>query len=140
MESRRKCNSYFRLADYLFALASTNKDKWLEAIDKELSALGDAGTWIMVPHQSCMNILPSNLVLKAKRDTAGEIIKCKARLVAGGDAQVHGLDFDQSYAPRRRFHCRSCHPQHRARGNLVVCSAARTNEVLRIVMSTITVV
>jgi hypothetical protein len=26
------------------ALASTNKDKWLEAIDKEVSALGDAGT------------------------------------------------------------------------------------------------
>jgi hypothetical protein len=33
------------------ALASTNKDKWLEAIDKEVSALEDAGTWTMVPHQ-----------------------------------------------------------------------------------------
>jgi hypothetical protein len=32
------------------ALASTNKDKWLEAIDKEVSALEDAGTWTMVPH------------------------------------------------------------------------------------------
>jgi Reverse transcriptase (RNA-dependent DNA polymerase) len=44
-----------------------------------------------------MNILRSHLVLKAKRDTAGAIIKYKARLVAGGDAQVHDLDFDQSY-------------------------------------------
>jgi hypothetical protein len=26
------------------ALASTNKDKWLEAIDKEFSAMEDAGT------------------------------------------------------------------------------------------------
>jgi hypothetical protein len=26
------------------ALASTNKDKWLEAIDKEVSAMEDAGT------------------------------------------------------------------------------------------------
>jgi hypothetical protein len=42
-----------------------------------------------------MNILRSRLVLKAKRDTAGAIIKYKARHVAGGDAQVHGLDFDQ---------------------------------------------
>jgi Reverse transcriptase (RNA-dependent DNA polymerase) len=81
------------------ALASTNKDKWLEAIDKEVSALEDAGTWTMVPHQPGMNILRSHLVLKAKRDTAGAIIKYKARFVAGGDAQVHGLDFDQSYAP-----------------------------------------
>jgi Reverse transcriptase (RNA-dependent DNA polymerase) len=53
----------------------------------------------MVPHQRGMNILSSHLVLKTKRDTAGAIIKYKARLVAGGDAQVHGLDFDQSYAP-----------------------------------------
>jgi hypothetical protein len=52
----------------------------------------------MVSHEPSMNILSSHLVLKAKRDTAGAIIKYKARLVAGGDAQVHGLDFDQSYA------------------------------------------
>jgi Reverse transcriptase (RNA-dependent DNA polymerase) len=81
------------------ALASTNKDNWLEAIDKEVSALEDAGTWTLVPHQPGMNILRSHLVLKAKRDTDGAIIKYKARLVAGGDSQVHGPDFDQSYAP-----------------------------------------
>jgi Reverse transcriptase (RNA-dependent DNA polymerase) len=80
------------------ALASTNKDKWLEAIDKEVSALENAGTWTMVPHQPDMNILRSHPVLKAKRDTAGAIIKYKAHLVARGNAQVHGLDFDQSYA------------------------------------------
>jgi Reverse transcriptase (RNA-dependent DNA polymerase) len=85
------------------ALASTNKDKWLEAIDKEVSALEDAGTWIMAQHQPGMNILRSHLVLKAKRDTAGAIIKYKASLFAGGDAQVHGLDFDQLYAPVAYF-------------------------------------
>jgi Reverse transcriptase (RNA-dependent DNA polymerase) len=53
----------------------------------------------MVPHQPGMNILRSHLVLKTKRDTAGAIVKYKARLVSGGDAQVHDLDFDQSYAP-----------------------------------------
>jgi Reverse transcriptase (RNA-dependent DNA polymerase) len=79
------------------ALASINKDKWLEAIDKKVSAMEDAGTLTMVPHQPGMNILRSHLVLKAKRETAGAIIKNKARLVAGGDAQVHGLNFDQSY-------------------------------------------
>jgi Reverse transcriptase (RNA-dependent DNA polymerase) len=57
----------------------------------------------MVPHQPGTNILRSHLVLKAIRDTAGAIIKDKSRLVAGGDAQVHGLDFDQSYAPVADF-------------------------------------
>jgi hypothetical protein len=42
------------------ALASTNKGKWHEAIEKEVSALEDAGTWTIVPHQpgmkSCAHI------------------------------------------------------------------------------------
>jgi hypothetical protein len=57
----------------------------------------------MVPHQPGINISRSHLILKEKRDTAGAIIKYKARLVAGGDAQVHGLDFDQSYTPVADF-------------------------------------
>jgi Reverse transcriptase (RNA-dependent DNA polymerase) len=85
------------------ALASSNKDKWIEGIDKEVSALEDAGNWAMVSHQPGTNILRSHLVLKAKRDTAGAIIKYKARLVAGGDAQIHVLDFDQTYAPVADF-------------------------------------
>jgi hypothetical protein len=39
-----------------FALASPDKDKWPKAIDKEISALKNAGTWIMVPHQPGINI------------------------------------------------------------------------------------
>jgi Reverse transcriptase (RNA-dependent DNA polymerase) len=85
------------------ALASTNKDKRIDAIYKDVSALEGAGTSTMVPHQPGINILRSHLVLKAKGDTAGEIINYKARLVAGGDAQVHGLDFEQSYAPVADF-------------------------------------
>jgi Reverse transcriptase (RNA-dependent DNA polymerase) len=57
----------------------------------------------MVQHQTGMNILRSHLVLKARRDTACAIIKYKTRLVAGGVAQVHRLDFDQSHAPVADF-------------------------------------
>jgi hypothetical protein len=74
-------------ATFSSALASTNKDKWLEAIDKEVSALEDADTWTVDQHQPGMNILRSHLVLNAKGDTVGAIIKYKARLVAGEDAQ-----------------------------------------------------
>jgi hypothetical protein len=65
------------------ALESTNKENWLDAIDKEVSSLEDAGTWTLVPHQPGMNISRSHLVLQAKRDIAGAIIKYIARLVAG---------------------------------------------------------
>jgi Reverse transcriptase (RNA-dependent DNA polymerase) len=111
--------------------ASTNKDKWLEAIDKEVSALEDAGTWTMVPHQPGMNILRSHLVLKAERDTASAIIKYKARLVAGKDAQAHGLDFDQSYAPVVDFTVVRVILSIAARENRVVSSLDVSNAFVR---------
>jgi Reverse transcriptase (RNA-dependent DNA polymerase) len=113
------------------ALASTNKDKWLEAIDKEVSSLDDAGTLTMAPHEPGMNILRSHLVLKAKRDTAGAIIKYKARLVACGDAQVHGLDFDQSYAPVADFTVFRVILRIVARQSRVVHSLEVTNAFVR---------
>jgi Reverse transcriptase (RNA-dependent DNA polymerase) len=113
------------------ALGSTNKDKWLDAIDKEVSALEDAGTWTMVPHQPGMKILRSHLVLKAEQDTAGAIIKDKAGLVAGGDAQVHGLDFDQSYAPVADFTVVRVILSIAARENRVVHSLDVSNAFVR---------
>jgi Reverse transcriptase (RNA-dependent DNA polymerase) len=104
---------------------------WLKAIDKEVSALEDAGTWTMVLHQTGMNILRSHLVLKAKREKAGAIIKYKSRLVAGGDAQVHGLDFDQSYAPVANFTVVRIMLSIAARENRVVHSLDLSNVFVR---------
>jgi hypothetical protein len=72
----------------------------------------------------------SHLVLKAKRDTAGSIIKYKARLVAG-DAQVHGLDFDQSYAPVSDFTVVRAILGIAARENRVVYSLNVSNAFVR---------
>jgi Reverse transcriptase (RNA-dependent DNA polymerase) len=131
MESFRSRNPTPDSPTISSALASTNKDKWLESVDKEVSALEDAGTWTMVPHQPGMNILHSHLVLKAKRDTAGAIIKYKARLVLGGDAQVHGLDFYQSYAPVADFTVVRIILSIAARENRVVDSLDVSNAFVR---------
>jgi hypothetical protein len=85
----------------------------------------------MVPHQPDMNILRSHLVLKAKRDTAGAIVKYKARLFAGGDAQVHGLDFDKSYAPVADFTVVPTVLSIAARENRVVHSLDVSNAFVR---------
>jgi Reverse transcriptase (RNA-dependent DNA polymerase) len=85
----------------------------------------------MVPHQPGMNILRSHLVLKANRDTAGAIIKYKARFVAGGDAQVRGLDFDQSYAPVAFFTVVRVILSISARENRVVHSLDVSNAFVR---------
>jgi Reverse transcriptase (RNA-dependent DNA polymerase) len=78
-----------------------------------------------------MNILRSHLVLKAKRDTVGAIIKYKARLVAGEDDQVHGFDFDQSYAPVAYFTVVRIILSVAARENRVVHSLDVSNALVR---------
>jgi hypothetical protein len=85
----------------------------------------------MVPHQLGVNILRSHLVLKAKRETAGAIIKYKARLLAGGDAQVRGLDFDKSYAPVADFTVVCIVLSLAARENRVVHSLDVSNVFVR---------
>jgi Reverse transcriptase (RNA-dependent DNA polymerase) len=82
-------------------------------------------------HQPGMKILRSHLVLKAKRDTVGAIIKYKARLVAGGDDQGHGLDFEDSYAPVADFTVLRIVLSIAARENRVVHSLDVSNAFVR---------
>lgn len=44
-------------------------------------------------------ILPSHVVLKIKRDRNGNPSRFKARVVAGGNFQVPGMDLNAVYAP-----------------------------------------
>jgi Reverse transcriptase (RNA-dependent DNA polymerase) len=78
-----------------------------------------------------MNNFRSHLVLKAKRDTAGAIIKYEARLVSGGDAQVHDLHFDQSYAPIADFTVVRIILSIAARENRIVHSLDVSNAFVR---------
>jgi Reverse transcriptase (RNA-dependent DNA polymerase) len=82
-----------------------------------------------------MNVLRSHRVLKTKRFTAGEVIKRKARLVAGGDAQVYGLDFDLSYAPVADFTAVRIVLSKAARKNHVVHSLDVSNAFVRAPLS-----
>jgi Reverse transcriptase (RNA-dependent DNA polymerase) len=85
----------------------------------------------MVPHQPGMTILRSHLVLKAKRDKAGAIIKDKARLVVGGDVQAYGLYFDKSYSPVADFTVVRIVLSIAARGNRFVHSLDVSNAFVR---------
>jgi Reverse transcriptase (RNA-dependent DNA polymerase) len=82
-----------------------------------------------------MKILRSHVVLKAKRDTAGEFIKRKARLVAEDYAQVYGLDFDLSHAPVAAFTVVQIVLSISARKSHVVHSLDLSNAFVRVPLS-----
>ena len=73
--------------------------KWEDTISKELASLEAARTWDVIECPPGVNIIGYKWVFKIKRNAAGEIDKYKARLVAKGYSQIHGIDYDKTYAP-----------------------------------------
>lgn len=49
------------------------------------------------------NVIGTKWIFKNKQDEHGIIIRNKARLVAQGNSQVEGLDFDETFAPVARL-------------------------------------
>ena len=76
---------------------------WEAAIKAELSALKDAGTFQLVSRPLGKNVVDCKWVLRIKKNAAGEIEKYKARLVARGFTQVHGVDYYETFAPTAKL-------------------------------------
>ncbi|CAI7893177.1 unnamed protein product [Closterium sp. NIES-53] len=83
------------------AVGGEHKEKWREAMDKELKALQERNTWKVVPIGVARNktILTGKWVFRMKTKADGIIDKFKARWVVRGFDQVHGRDFTETFAP-----------------------------------------
>ena len=71
------------------------------AIAKELGGLLELRTWDLVPAASMppgANLMHCHYVFAVKRKATGEVEKFKARLVADGNTQKHGVDFDRIFS------------------------------------------
>ena len=73
--------------------------RWKEAIEAEWKALEDNGTWKLVECPEGINVVGCKWVLRIKKNSAGEVEKYKARLVAHGFTQIHRVDYYETYAP-----------------------------------------
>lgn len=73
--------------------------KWDEAMRTELAGLKANKTYSLVERPVGANVISSKWVLRIKKNAAGEIDKYKARLVARGFSQIHGIDYYETFAP-----------------------------------------
>ena len=86
-------------ATYAAATYLEDWNLWELAVKAELDALHRNKTWEVVPTPSDRRIVDCKWVFKHKLDANGEIAKYKARVVAKGFSQVHGMDYDETFAP-----------------------------------------
>ena len=78
--------------------------RWDKAIKAELKSLDEAHTWDVVPRPpKGTNVVDCKWVFKIKKNSAGEIDKYKAWLIAHGFTQVQGIDYYEMYAPVPRL-------------------------------------
>lgn len=81
-------------------------EEWRKAYQAELDSIKLHGVYELVPRESVplgCKVIRSRPVFKIKCESDGEMVKFKARLVFMGYAQVAGLDYCETYAPKSRF-------------------------------------
>lgn len=75
---------------------------WVDACKDEILSIEKNNTWDLVELPLGMKPIGLKWVFKIKRNADGSISKYKARLVANGYIQCHGIDYDEVFSPVAR--------------------------------------
>ena len=81
---------------------SIHEAAWKEVIEVELNAFANNHTWEESRRSLDVNVVTSKWVFTVKYAANGAVDRYKARLVARGFTQVHGVDYEETFAPTLR--------------------------------------
>ncbi|QRV85528.1 Copia-like polyprotein/retrotransposon [Ceratobasidium sp. AG-Ba] len=81
------------------AMRRPDANLWLEAMIEELKSIEQHQVWTLVDRPVGKNIVKCRWVFDYKRDSDGEIIRHKARLVGKGFSQRPGVDYVEISSP-----------------------------------------
>lgn len=84
--------------------AQAVKDRnWKMAMEREMQSIEDNKTWKLTELPTGKKVIGLKWIFKLKKDAEGNVVKYKARLIAKGYVQEHGVDFDEIFAPVTRL-------------------------------------
>lgn len=76
-----------------------NHHLWQKPMQEEIFALHRNHTWTLFPATPNMNVVGSKWIFRIKYRPNGSIERYKARIVAQGFHQTHGLDYFETFSP-----------------------------------------
>lgn len=76
---------------------------WCDAMLVELNALERNNTWQIVQLPAGQSVVTCKWLFKLKFNSDGTLERHKARLVARGFTQLHGIDYSETFAPVARM-------------------------------------
>ena len=80
-------------------MRAPQREHWDHAIDKEMNAHLENGTWELIDIPKGRKAIGSKLVYRLKRNPVGSIQRYKTRLVVQGCQQKAGIASSETYAP-----------------------------------------
>ena len=84
---------------YQEAINSPDSEKWLEVMKSEMQSMYDNQVWTLIDPTDGLKTIGCKWVFKKKTDMGGNVHTFKARLVAQGFKQTHGIDYDETFSP-----------------------------------------
>jgi hypothetical protein len=79
--------------------ARKGKLSFSKAMESEMASMYANDVWYLVDPPEDKNVIKSKWCFDLKKNEFGEIIRYKSRLVAKGFTQVHGMDYNEVFAP-----------------------------------------
>ena len=73
--------------------------RWQASMKEEFSSLQKSNTWELVDLHPGRKLVQCKWVYKTKFTADGSPLKYKAILVSKGYSQVHGIDYNETFAP-----------------------------------------
>ena len=77
---------------------ASREEAWKKAMIEEMQAIDRSNTWELVPPPIGCKPIGLKWIFKLKRNSNGDVVRYKARLVVKGYSQKHGIDYDEVFA------------------------------------------